>query len=313
MIATTFRYVTRAAILLVSMSLNAVAQEATAAQTATAGLSATGTVSETAIATPDLTASGESPSPAASGDRARYSEVRAEFRELIQGYPKEVATLIATEPTLLRNEEWLRGYPEIAEFLRENPHAQQNPSAYVSEDWLPRGYVDRRSAEERMMEDFFEALSISIVIPSIAFAFFMLIRTILAHRRWAKATRLQTEMQHKLLDRLSAHDDLVRYIENGGIKWIEPALARESGGQPAEAAAPMSRMMLTIQAGIVLAVAGLGFLFTSLRFSAEAGEGFFGLGMLGLFVGAGLLLSAYASYALSRKLGLLKPASSSNE
>jgi hypothetical protein len=310
MIETTLRNLSRAAVVLISLSLNALAQEASAAQSAT-------TTSLAADATTTSPATGtSSPIPTASpdaDDRANYAEVRGEFRELIRSYPSEVATLLAVEPTLLRNEQWLQGYPEIAAFVRENPHVHQNPAAYADDDLPPPRYVDNRSAEERVMDDFFEAVSISIVIPSIAFAFFMLIRTILTHRRWTRATRIHTEMQHKLLDRLSSHDDLVRYIDNGGLKWIEPALSREVSSQPLEAAAPMSRMLLTIQAGIVLLVAGIGFLFTSLRFSAEASQGFFGFGMLGLFVGTGLLLSAYASYAVSRKLGLVKPAVETSE
>jgi uncharacterized membrane protein len=59
-----------------------------------------------------------------------------------------------------------------------------------------------------------------------------------------------------------------------------------------------------VQAGVVLAIAGLGALFLSTRLEYEASQFFFVIGILALALGAGFVVSAVASYALSRKLGL---------
>jgi hypothetical protein len=65
-----------------------------------------------------------------------------------------------------------------------------------------------------------------------------------------------------------------------------------------------------VQAGIVLAIGGLGVLFVSSRFSEEPAQFFFVVGMITLALGGGFIVSAIAAYALSQRLGLLdKPSS----
>jgi uncharacterized membrane protein len=68
--------------------------------------------------------------------------------------------------------------------------------------------------------------------------------------------------------------------------------------------APLSRILWSVQAGVVLAIAGAGALFLSGRMLDEASQFFYVIGVLALALGAGFVVSAVASYALSRKLGL---------
>jgi hypothetical protein len=63
-----------------------------------------------------------------------------------------------------------------------------------------------------------------------------------------------------------------------------------------------------VQVGIVLAAGALGMLFVSGRVEAEVAQPFFALGILGLTLGAGFVVSAGASIVLSKRMGLIEPA-----
>jgi hypothetical protein len=60
--------------------------------------------------------------------------------------------------------------------------------------------------------------------------------------------------------------------------------------------------------GVVLAAGGLGLLFVSNRVIEEVAQPLFAIGVLALTVGAGFVVSAAASFLLSRRLGLFEPA-----
>jgi hypothetical protein len=70
-------------------------------------------------------------------------------------------------------------------------------------------------------------------------------------------------------------------------------------------AAPVSRILWSLQIGAVLLVSGVGLLFLSGRAIYEAQEFFYIAGCMATALGAGFLVSAAAAYGLSRRLGLL--------
>jgi hypothetical protein len=59
--------------------------------------------------------------------------------------------------------------------------------------------------------------------------------------------------------------------------------------------------------GLVLGFAGLGILYASNNFESEVARPFFVLGVLGIALSIGFVLSALASYLISRSLGLISP------
>lgn len=72
-------------------------------------------------------------------------------------------------------------------------------------------------------------------------------------------------------------------------------------------AAPLSRILWSVQAGIVLLVVGIGLMQVNGRLSDEPAHVFNVAGVLTLALGGGFIVSAIAAYGLSRKLGLLDP------
>jgi hypothetical protein len=127
------------------------------------------------------------------------------------------------------------------------------------------------------------------------------------HRRWNRLSKVQFETHNKLLERFTSNDELLAYVQTpAGRRFLEsaPIPLQEA---PLSIAAPLSRILWSVQAGIVLAVLGIGLLRVSGRFTDEAAQVFTVAGALMFALGGGFVISAIAAYALSRKLGLLTP------
>jgi hypothetical protein len=131
-----------------------------------------------------------------------------------------------------------------------------------------------------------------------------LIKTLLDWRRWTRLARVQADVHAKLLDRFTANEELLAYIQtSAGRRFLEsgPVLA-EAGPRPL--GAPVSRILWSFQVGIVLAIAGLGLQFVSGRVVAEVGNGLAVLGVLAIALGLGFILSGVAAWLISRRMGL---------
>ena len=113
-------------------------------------------------------------------------------------------------------------------------------------------------------------------------------------------------MHTKLLDRLTTNEDLLAYIQSpAGRRFLESApITMEQ--EPRITGAPISRIIWSLQAGLVLAALGVGFWFVQSRnLSPDAAEGFFIIGVMAMSLGVGFTASAVLAYVLSMRLGLL--------
>jgi len=120
---------------------------------------------------------------------------------------------------------------------------------------------------------------------------------------------VQTDVHTKLLDRFTANDDLLAYIQSpAGAKFLESSpIALDAA--PRSMGAPLSRILWSIQGGVVLIAGGIGLSIVSARVAAPASEPFRVLGVLGVALGLGFVLSAIISFVISRRLGLFEAAS----
>jgi hypothetical protein len=66
-------------------------------------------------------------------------------------------------------------------------------------------------------------------------------------------------------------------------------------------------MLWSVQVGIVLVLTGAGLWYSRWFTIQEVAQPLSVLGVLAMFVGAGFVISAFVSYALSRALGLFEP------
>jgi hypothetical protein len=224
--------------------------------------------------------------------------IRNEFTKLIEQQPPQVGQVLAVEPNLLLNSQFTATYPDVVKYMKEHPEIANNPRFYTNE-FRP---LQRRNAVDEIME----GLSWSAVTGLLTFAFIWLVRTIIEQRRWSRLSKIQTEVHNKILDRFASSEEVLQYIKSpAGSKFLESApIPLREERVAATHNAPLSRIMWSIQIGVVIAIASFGMLLVSLRLEKESSESMFALGAIGFCVGAGFVASAVISLVVSRRLGL---------
>ena len=132
-----------------------------------------------------------------------------------------------------------------------------------------------------------------IAIPSM---FAWIAWAILSTIRRYKIAKLQAEVQTKLLDKVGSGQDLLAYAQTEVGKELLQSLR-------VERISPYGRILGALQAGIVLVLFGIALLMFHNR-----DQGFLLVGALTTALGFGFVLSAVASYYLSKSFGLLNGA-----
>ena len=231
---------------------------------------------------------------------------RQDLMGILRKHPPSVARVLKLDPSLMRSEAYLADYPELRDFLAAHPEIPQN-SQYFFEG-VEVSEHDRyppRSPQLEMAEGILAGLAGFTAAAIVLGTLVWLIRTVLDQRRWSRLSKIQAEVHSKLMDRFSNNDELLTYVQTpSGRRFLEsgPSPLPES---TTVIAAPVSRILWSLQAGAVLLFAGLGLLFLSGRTVPDAAPFFYVAGSITAALGAGFLVSAAAAYLLSRKLGLL--------
>ena len=252
--------------------------------------------------------------------QAQY--VRQEFRRVLEQFPPALGVVLKSDPTLMTNQNYLASYPALAKYLTTHPEIARDPAYFLEHVELVQ-YVDYRSGRRsnepitadqqarleainmwrNTMDSFLFVLGFAIA----AFAVIWAVRYLVEHRRWLRATRIQSDAHNKLLERFQSGPELAAYMESpAGAKFLAAApLALESASKRAPGA-PFSRILWSAQAGVVLVAAGIGFLLIQRRASfEEVAQMFAAWGTLCIAVGVGFVISGAMSYVLSSKMGLL--------
>jgi hypothetical protein len=240
-------------------------------------------------------------------------ETRERLEELLKKLPPAVGRVLRTDPSLLGNESYLAPYPALAAFLKQHPEVRNSPGFFFEhigpmEFWNPSQPETRESQAVRVWRDIFQFFAISGVFLIITAALIWIISTLVEYRRWHRTSKVHTEVHNKLLDRFTANEDLLAYMQTPAARrFLESApLSLDAPARPV--GAPFSRILWSVQVGVVLAAGGLGLLFVSNRVLDEVAQPLFAIGVLALAIGAGFVVSAGASFLLSRRLGLFEPA-----
>ena len=274
-----------------------IAQEAPTADPADTADSAVSAPPETS---PAETEAGTSAEEAGNPSMGRHYEVREQLTRLLQQHPDELWMLLKLDPALLTNDAFMSGYPEVQEFLARHPEIHRNPRFYLSRFSSP-------AQERSVLGDILEILAAIGGIGLSVVALGWLIRTLIEQKRWKQLSRTQSEVHNKILDRFSTSEQLLEYIRTpAGGKFLESApiplhVERSPGGRTSTLA---TRIVWSVQLGVVIAIVGLGMLLLSAVFEKDASQGLFALGAIALCVGVGFIASAVVSFYLSRRLGL---------
>lgn len=280
-----------------------IAQEAPAADPADPEVSAspsTGPDPAPATAEDDTETAAETPADEAEDPSTdRHYQVREQFTRLLQRHPDELWMLLKLDPALLTNDAFMSGYPEVQEFLVQHPEIHKNPRFYLSLFGSP-------AQDRSVLDAVFEVLAVLGGISLTVVALGWLIRMLIEQKRWKQLSRTQSEVHNKILDRFSTSEQLLEYIHTpAGGKFLESApiplhVERPPSGRTSLA----TRIVWSVQLGVVVAIAGLGMLLLSAVFEKDSSQGLFALGAIALCVGAGFIASAFVSFYLSRRLGL---------
>lgn len=294
------------AMLVLGSSVNALAQEAATAP-AEPGVTATTTAAaETATGT-DSAASdgtGEGAGDPAPTRKSSY-EIRNEFSSILRQTPSEVASILVLDPTLLSNEAFISAYPAIAEYVERHPEVRRNPRFYLAAFATPQ--------RDSSFEEVFEVFTIMLTLAGISLVLIWLVRTTIEQKRWNRLSRQQSEVHNKILDRFGTSSELLDYVKSpAGSKFLESAPIPLHAERPVQNR-PMTRVIWSIQIGVVIGAAALGMLLVSLRLDKGAAEGMFAMGAILMSVGVGFIGSAAVSLFISRRLGLWEGQRSQNE
>jgi hypothetical protein len=243
------------------------------------------------------------------GNQQTADQTREQLYRLFDNYPPAVARVFKLDPSLMTNPAYLAPYPLLGAFLTAHPEVVHNPGYFLDNVDGPN-YYHNNDPKQRQREEMLAVLA----GVGVFFAFLVLvgvatwlIRLVVTHRRWNRLSKVQFETHSKILDRFTSNDDLLAYVQTpAGRRFLESAPIPMQDLQQT-IAAPLSRILWSVQAGIVLVVVGIGLLQVSGRFIDEPAQFLSVTGVLTLSLGGGFIVSAIAAYALSRKLGLLDP------
>ncbi|HKX00206.1 MAG TPA: hypothetical protein VJN43_20875 [Bryobacteraceae bacterium] len=243
-------------------------------------------------------------------DQPDAERTREELSALLEHYPPSLRGVLALDPTLLNSQSYLATYPALASFLEKHPEVARNPSFYIGEG--PRGRFSQDHAGQ-VLDLWRDVLNYIGAFAGFGLGIGLLvwlIRTLVDYRRWSRLSKIQTEVHTKLLDRFTANNELLTYIQSpAGSKFLESSPITLDAA-PRSLGAPLGRIMWSVQGGVVLIAGGIGLQVVSGRVVDSASQPLHALGVLGIALGLGFVISAIISFVISQRLGLIEPPAS---
>src|SRR5262245_61069091 len=236
-------------------------------------------------------------------DNPNAPETRQRLQELMRQYPPSVSEVLRADPTLLTRADYLAPYPALVAFLQQHPEIVRNPSYFLGRFEYYERLPNDRSFE--LLQMMLAGIGLTMLGSALIGVLIWLVRTAIDHRRWLRLTRTQTEVHTKLLDRLSTNEELMAYIQStAGRRFLEsaPVNVELESRTPN---APVSRILWSLQAGLVLGSLGLGFWLVQTRVEAQLAEAFWIMGALIAALGFGFVASAIVAYVISARMGLV--------
>jgi hypothetical protein len=243
-------------------------------------------------------------------DERNAGDTKGRLHQILEQYPPSVAQVLRLDPSLLNKADYLAPYPALAAFLAGHPEVAHNPVFFIGSGFGGPGqqFSDSRSTAMRSIESVFIGLEFLLGFATAFVTLGWIARSVIDHRRWLRAMKIQTDAHTKIVDRLASNEDLLAYMQSPAAQRflaasLGPAVAAEAA--PQSVGAPLNRILWSVQAGIVLATCGIGLWFAKQHVMDDLAEPIFVVAILAVALGAGFVLSALASYMLSRQLGLV--------
>lgn len=141
---------------------------------------------------------------------------------------------------------------------------------------------------------------VAVSIPIVAFIVTgWIVRTVVDGNRRKERIKTFTEFYSRLLDRMSSPKDFGDFLQTpGGQRFLETLTVERDH--------PVERVLSAIQAGLVMLLLGIGFVVAGTQATWYDAGSFRVIGIIIMSAGVGFLLSATASFSITKSLGLLK-------
>ena len=258
-------------------------------------------------AAPAARAIAQTPASAPAVEERDARDTKERLRAIFDQYPPSVAQVLRIDPSLIARPDYLAAYPTLAAFLAQHPEVAHNPVFFLGGANGAWQSESNRSGVANAVENIFVGLEVAIGVMFGIGTLAWLLRSAIDYRRWLRAMKIQTDAHTKIVDRLASNEDLLAYMQSPlGQRFLTASpMAPPIGqlGQPM--GAPLNRILWSVQAGVVLTMAGAGLWLAKSGIVDEAGQAMQVLAILAMALGIGFVLSALASYGLSRQLGLV--------
>lgn len=251
----------------------------------------------------EVPAPAPAPAPAIVDDQ-NARQTRERLRQIFDQYPPSVSQVLRLDPSLLNRPDYLAPYPTLAAFIGQHAEIAHNPVFFLGETRYSGPESDKARAIN-MMENVLGGLAGLTVFAGVITFLAWLLRAVIDYRYWLRASKVQTEANTKVFDRLTTNEDVLAYVQSPAGQRFLSSTSLDTA--PRAVAAPVSRILWSVQAGIVLALAGIGLWFAKANVIEEVGDLLYIVSILAVALGVGFVLSALVSYVLSQRLGLLEP------
>ena len=223
---------------------------------------------------------------------------RQELQNLLWQLPPAVRGVLQNDPSLIDRPDYLAPYPGLQAFLKQHPEIARNPTFFLGR---PEDF-NRGNEPLEVFAAILAGIGLFLAFVTLVTVVGAVAKQVVDYRRWVRQTRMQTEVHTKILDRMQSNEDLLAYVQTpAGRNFLEFTPAN----QAPEPGAPLSRILWSVQAGVVLAALGIGFAFARNTVPEEIVPAFTVLGIIVMSLGLGAVISAIVAYILTARLGLL--------
>jgi hypothetical protein len=259
------------------------------------------------LAGPPMAAAAQ-PNPAVEEQNAQATRER--MRQILDQYPPSLRQVLRCDPSLLTRTDYLASYPTFAAYVAQHPEVAHNPGFFVGGSCGAfGGGADSRSQMAVSLENIFVGLEVMLGVMFGIGTVGWIMRSGIEYRRWQRAMKIQTDAHTKLVDRLASNDDLLAYVNSpAGQRFLtaSPVTPVPLDALAMPVNAPLNRILWSVQAGIVIAAAGIGLWIAKNAVVDEAAQAMQVIAILAMALGLGAVASALASWLLSKQLGLVQ-------
>jgi len=257
------------------------------------------------------TTGGRAAEPAAAAapvDEQNARETRERLQQILQQYPPSLGQVLRLDPSLLTKPDYLAPYPTLAAYLGQHPEVAHNPTFFLGAAAGGPQFGDARVRAMSAIESIFIGLEVMLGFMAAVAALSWAVRGAIDYRRWLRATKVQVDAHTKIVDRLASNEDLLAYMQSpAGQRFLTASTsAAPIDAAAAPMSAPLNRILWSVQAGVVIAAGGVGLWLAKNNLIDEIAQALQVVSMLAIALGIGFVLSALASWALSRQFGLVR-------